>query len=139
MVKDSAILNCLMRNKILFCGATMPFINQKEDRALLTDSAMFIYITEDDSAFVHADTLRTMPDSAGNRQLKAYHSVRLFKSNLQGICDSLFYTTSDSILKLYDKPVLWSGGNQLSAEYIEIWTKEQANRPIAYATACLHH
>ncbi len=36
------------------------FINQLENRALLTDSAMFIYIMEDDSAFVHADTLRTM-------------------------------------------------------------------------------
>jgi len=101
------------------------FINQLENRALLTDSAMFIYIMEDDSAFVHADTLRTMTDSAGNRLLKGYHNVRLFKSNLQGICDSLYYTTQDSILRLYDKPVLWSGGNQLSSDYIEIWTKNR--------------
>ena len=101
------------------------FVNQLENRALLTDSAMFIYIMEDDSAFVHADTLRTMTDSAGHRLLKGYHHVRLFKSNLQGICDSLFYTTRDSILKLYHKPVLWSGGNQLSSEYIEIWTKNR--------------
>jgi len=101
------------------------FIYQEEDRALLTDSAMFIYITDGDSVYVHADTLRMLPDSAGNRQLKAYHGVRLFKSNLQGLCDSLYYTTSDSILKLYDKPVLWSGGNQLSSEYIEIHTRNK--------------
>ena len=101
------------------------FVNQLENRALLTDSAMFIYIMEDDSAFVHADTLRTMTDSAGHRLLKGYHHVRLFKSNLQGICDSLYYTTRDSILKLYHKPVLWSGGNQLSSDYIEIWTKNR--------------
>jgi lipopolysaccharide export system protein LptA len=100
-------------------------INQKENRALLTDSAQFIYITKDDSVFVHADTLRTMPDSAGRRQLKAYYKVRLFKSNLQGKCDSLFYSTSDSILRLYNQPVLWSGGNQLSSEYVEIWTKNK--------------
>ncbi len=101
------------------------FINQLENRALLTDSAMFIYIMEDDSAFVHADTLRTLTDSAGHRLLKGYHNVRLFKSNLQGICDSLYYTTGDSILRLYQKPVLWSGANQLSADYIEIWTKNR--------------
>jgi lipopolysaccharide export system protein LptA len=101
------------------------FVNQLENRALLTDSAMFIYIMDDDSAFVHADTLRTISDSSGHRLLKGYHNVRLFKSNLQGICDSLFYTTQDSILKLYHKPVLWSGGNQLSADYIEIWTKNR--------------
>ena len=38
---------------------------------------------------------------------------------------SLYYTTRDSILKLYHNPVLWSGGNQLSSEYIEIWTKNR--------------
>ena len=101
------------------------FINQKEDRALITDSALFIYITDGDSVFVHADTLRAMPDSAGNRQMKAFYKVKLFKSDLQGVCDSLFYSTSDSILRLYTKPVLWSGVNQLSAEYIEIWTRNR--------------
>jgi lipopolysaccharide export system protein LptA len=100
-------------------------IHQKEDRALLTDSAQFIFITREDSVFIHADTLRAIPDSAGRKQLKAYYNVRLFKPNLQGVCDSLYYSTSDSILRLYDKPILWSGENQLSAEYIEIWTKNR--------------
>jgi hypothetical protein len=101
------------------------FINQQEDRALLTDSALFIYITQEDSVYVHADTLKAAPDSAGNRQLRAYYGVKVYKSDLQGICDSLFYSTTDSILRLYHKPVLWSGLNQLSAEYIEIWTKNK--------------
>jgi lipopolysaccharide export system protein LptA len=101
------------------------FINQKEDRALMTDSALFIYITQDDSVYVHADTLRAMPDSAGNRQLRAYYGVKVYKTDLQGICDSLFYSASDSILRLFQQPVLWSGLNQLSAEYIEIWTKNR--------------
>jgi len=100
-------------------------INQKQDRALITDSAQFILITREDSVYVHADTLRALPDSAGNRQLKAYNNVRLFKENLQGICDSLYYSTSDSILRLFYDPVLWSGGNQLSADYIEIWTRNK--------------
>ncbi|MBN1159589.1 MAG: LPS export ABC transporter periplasmic protein LptC [Bacteroidales bacterium] len=99
--------------------------NQQEDRSLLTDSALFIYITDEDSIYVHADTLRAIPDTGGFRQFKAYHHVRLYKSNLQGKCDSLYYSTSDSVLRLYDEPVLWSGENQLSAEYIEIRTKNQ--------------
>lgn len=100
-------------------------IYQDTDRALLTDSAQFIYITQDDSLYIHADTLRSLPDSAGNRQLLAYYGVRVFKSDLQGICDSLYYSTTDSILRLYEKPVLWSGTNQLSADYIEIWTRNK--------------
>ncbi len=101
-------------------------VHQQHDSALLTDNAQFIYITGDnDSVFVHADTLRATPDSAGNRQLRAFYGVRLYKSDLQGMCDSLFYSTSDSILRLFREPVLWSGENQLSAEYIEIWTKNR--------------
>jgi lipopolysaccharide export system protein LptA len=100
-------------------------INQKEDRALLTDHAVFIYITDNDSVFIHADTLRALPDSAGNRQLRAFYNVRLYKSDLQGICDSLSYSAADSILRLYRQPVLWSGINQLSSEYMEIWTRNR--------------
>lgn len=99
-------------------------INQKKDSALLTQKAVFIYITnESDSVFIHADTLRAEPDVNGYRKLRAYYGVKLYKSDLQGVCDSLFYSTTDSILKLYDEPILWSGENQLSAEYIEVWTK----------------
>jgi lipopolysaccharide export system protein LptA len=102
------------------------FVNQQKDSALLTLNAVFIFITSNsDSVYVHADTLRASPDSAGNRELKAYYGVRLYKSDLQGMCDSLFYSTSDSILRLYDEPVLWSGVNQLSADYIEVWTKNK--------------
>jgi lipopolysaccharide export system protein LptA len=101
-------------------------INQQKDSAQLTENALFIYITSDlDSVFVHADTLKAIPDTLGFRQLKAYYGVKMFKSDLQGMCDSLFYSTQDSIMRLYYKPVLWSGENQLSAEYIEIWTKNR--------------
>jgi lipopolysaccharide export system protein LptA len=101
------------------------FINQKEDRAQITDSALFIYITKDDSIFVHADTLRERPDSAGFREFSGYYKVRLYNSDLQGICDSLFYSSSDSVLRLFRQPVLWSDVNQLSADYMEIWTKNK--------------
>ena len=101
------------------------YIYQLDDRALLTDSAQFIYLTEEDSIYVHADTLRATADSMGNRLLRAYYGVRLFKSDLQGVCDSLSYTTTDSILRMYVQPVLWSGVNQLSSDYMEIRTKNK--------------
>jgi lipopolysaccharide export system protein LptA len=101
-------------------------VHQKEDSALITQRAVFIYVTnEADSVYIHADTLRAMPDSGGARQLKAYFGVKLYKSDLQGVCDSLHYSTTDSIIRLYYQPVLWSGVSQLSADYIEIWTKNR--------------
>ncbi|MBN1415887.1 MAG: hypothetical protein JW973_12360 [Bacteroidales bacterium] len=100
-------------------------VNEKTENALLTDSALFIYITENDSLFIHADTLRSEPDSIGKKEFRLYYRVKLFKSDLQGKCDSMFYSTADSILRLYYEPILWSGEYQLSAEYIEIRIKNR--------------
>jgi len=101
------------------------FVNQKDDYALLTDSALFIYFSENDSIYAHADTLRAITDEAGKRHLYAYYGVKFFKSDLQGKCDSLYYSTTDSIIKMYKEPVLWSGENQLTAEYIEVRTRNR--------------
>ncbi len=100
-------------------------INEQNETALLTDSALFIYITRDDSVYIHADTLRMDSDSAGKKEFRLYYRVKLFKSNMQGKCDSLFYSSSDSIIRLFYSPVLWSGENQLSSEYIEIHIQNQ--------------
>jgi lipopolysaccharide export system protein LptA len=101
------------------------FIRQKENYALLTDSAIFIYITDSDSIYAHADTLLATTDENDQRHLYAYYGVRFFKSDLQGKCDSLYYSTADSILKMYNDPVLWSGRNQLTAAFIEVRTKNR--------------
>ena len=50
----------------------------------------------------------------------AYRGVRFFKSDLQGVCDSLSYTTPDSIMRMHVAPVLWSDSNQVTAEHIQM-------------------
>lgn len=98
--------------------------NQLNETALLTDSALLIMITEEkDSIYIHADTLRVDPDTNDFKTVRAYYKVKMFKENMQGKCDSLSYASSDSIIRMYTQPVLWSEKNQLSAEYIEIRTK----------------
>jgi lipopolysaccharide export system protein LptA len=99
--------------------------NEKTENSLLTDSAVFIQITDEDSIYVHADTLRSELDTTGSKLIRAYFKVKLYKINLQGKCDSMTYSFADSVIRLYHDPVLWSEGNQLSAEYIEITTKNR--------------
>lgn len=99
--------------------------NEKTENSLLTDSAVFIQINDEDSIYVHADTLRSELDTTGSKMVRAYYKVKLFKSDMQGKCDSMVYTSVDSTIRLYHKPVLWSEGNQLTAEYVEIVTKNR--------------
>jgi lipopolysaccharide export system protein LptA len=88
---------------------------------------------EEDSLFLSSDTLLALQtvdtltqDTA--RTLFAYHNVRIFKSNLQAICDSLTYSGIDSTFRLYDNrlnqtPIIWSDTTQFIADTVDILLK----------------
>ncbi|MCF8366502.1 MAG: hypothetical protein K9H16_12010 [Bacteroidales bacterium] len=94
--------------------------------ALATDSAVVIMVDKYDSLFMHADTLRLTFDSTDSpASLLAFNKCKFFKPDLQGMSDSLVYSFNDSTINMYLNPVLWTKGNQLSAEQIEIYTSNQ--------------
>ena len=41
---------------------------------------------------------------------------------MQGRCDSLSYSFLDSVIRLYDDPIVWSRGNQMTADSIALFT-----------------
>jgi lipopolysaccharide export system protein LptA len=89
--------------------------------AMLTDSAVLIQISEEDSLFVHADTLKSILDSTGQYKiLRAYYKVKFHRPDMQGKCDSLAYLERDSVFQLYGDPVLWSRIHQLTAEQMDV-------------------
>lgn len=71
-----------------------------------------------DSVSATSDTTKAK-DKKDQKIFMAYHRVRFYKKDLQGICDSLAYQMKDSVMRLYRDPVLWSDVHQLSAEKIE--------------------
>ena len=91
---------------------------------LATDSALLVDWSGKDSLFVHADTLLTSKDSIYN-VARGYYHVRIFRNDIQGVCDSLVYSARDSIMNMYGEPILWSDNNQLSGEFIQAFTKNK--------------
>lgn len=94
--------------------------------SMITDSAVLIRKFEKDSLYIHADTLYGFKNLATDKQhFVAWHHVRFFKSDLQGICDSLNFSEGDSLLQLMGTPVIWHQENQLSAVKMNIRFKEK--------------
>ena len=83
------------------------------------DSAYLAIATESDSLYVHSDTFRIVEDSLEEKDLFAYSGVRMFQSEMQGICDTMHYVGRDSMLYFLGDPVLWAGENQLSAKFMK--------------------
>jgi len=66
-----------------------------------------------------------LSDTSRIRILSAFHHVKLFKSDLQGKSDSAFYSTSDSTIRLYVNPLIWTQGSQLSGDTINLQMKNK--------------
>lgn len=93
----------------------------KKGMTYVTDSALAITYDQSDSLFIHADTMWVYFDIKRQaKKMLAYRHVRFYRNDLQGKCDSMGYAMSDSSMKMYGKPILWTGKNQLTADSMHI-------------------
>ena len=100
------------------------FYNEKTEYAFATDSARFLEYSQGDTLYLHADTLQMENVDPDTREVKAFHGVRFFRSDLQGVCDSMLFNTRDSVLYLFTEPVVWNEQYQLYGDTILIYLND---------------
>lgn len=104
------------------------FYNELTDSAFATKRAVAIDYSQGDSLFLHGDTLQVVSYNLNTdslyRLMKAYHKVRMYRIDVQGVCDSLVYNSKDSCLTMYRDPILWNEGQQLLGEEIKIYMND---------------
>lgn len=98
---------------------------EKLGKTMITHKALLIQKIDNDSLFLHADTLKAFFDTTGaGKTLYAYNHAKFFKSDLQGVGDSIIYAFKDSTIYMYTNPMLWTDKNQLSADTIYIFLQK---------------
>jgi lipopolysaccharide export system protein LptA len=98
---------------------------EKKSEAFVTKKAIYARIVEKDTLFIHADTLYHRDLDSVNNFLNAYHNVRIYKTDMQAVCDSATYNSMDSLMQLYDDPILWSHRSQATGRKIKIRINNQ--------------
>ena len=127
--------------------------NEKTGLAFATDSARCLEFSQGDTLYLHADTLlmQTMDPLAGDtlrspipapadslslaagnvqqsdttyREIKAFHGVRFYRKDMQGVCDSMYFSTRDSVLILFKDPVVWNEQYQLYGDTISVYMND---------------
>lgn len=99
----------------------------RDSLSVMRDSSVFA----PDSLQFAADTLSALPvvqpDTTLVQFIDAYHHVKMYRGDFQGVCDSLVYTGIDSIARFYKDPILWSEiKNQFTADSIQLVLKNNA-------------
>lgn len=104
------------------------YYNELTEYAMATNRAVAVDYSQGDSLFMHADTLKMtsyfLNTDSVYREMHAYNKVRMYRTDVQGVCDSLVYNSMDSCVTMYTDPILWNEGQQLLGEEIKIYMND---------------
>ena len=67
----------------------------------------------------------TPPVDSTLKYFEAYKNVKIFSDSLQAVGDSLFFSGSDSVFRLFNEPILWAQENQISGDTIYLFLKNK--------------
>ncbi len=88
------------------------------------DTSNIAKIPDDPIKAKVGDTTVVIMDTTSVRFALAYNNVRIFRSDMQAIADSLVFNTIDSIARMYHDPVMWNEGSQFTADSMQFVTSK---------------
>ena len=122
-------------NKSIITGHYGEIFRDK-DSAIVTKNALAVNIIKNDSLYIHSDTI-TITGADEKKILKGYYDVRILKSDVRGLSDSIHFNQETGLIKLLKKPkssrflktltdeeknqlnpIIWFGGNQITGDQI---------------------
>jgi len=102
-------------------------IFKAKDSVFITNRALVKSLQQNDSIYIHADTLM-ITGKPENRIIRAFKNAKLYKLDMNGKCDSIYINQKTGITKLINKPILWSGENQMTGDTIQLLNNLETNK-----------
>ncbi|MDE6207652.1 MAG: hypothetical protein K2M55_07570 [Muribaculaceae bacterium] len=115
------------------------FYNELIDTSFVTGRAMLKHYSEADTLYMHgrfirtwavydtvtyeADTLAGTPawTKVDTSHVAVVHPrVRFYRSDMQGVADSMMFTQADTTLRMFRTPIVWNEEQQITGSMIEL-------------------
>ncbi len=123
---DNVVMNDTVNMNMLtgdYC-----YYDELTEFAYATERAVGIDYSQGDSLYIHGDTLQLntyyLNTDSMYRQMRAHYKVRIYRTDVQGVCDSLVFDSRDSCLTMYVDPILWNEDQQLLGEEIKVYMND---------------
>lgn len=118
-------------NKNRFLGNHI-YYEEDSGYGFATDSAVVIDYSQKDTLYLHGDTIKmfsyNLETDSVYREIHAYNKVRVYRADIQAVCDSLVYTSLDSCMTMYKDPIVWNMGRQVLGEVIHAYMADSTMR-----------
>ena len=116
-------------------------VYKDKDSVFITKRALAITIQENDSIYMHADTLM-VTGKEGNRITRGFRNVKMYKSDMSGKADSIHVDHKTGLTQLINlsrlssadafskkrRPIIWNIGNQMTGDTIHIKSNPETEK-----------
>ncbi|MFL3000755.1 MAG: OstA-like protein [Cytophagales bacterium] len=75
-------------------------------------------IIENDTFYLSSDTILAVDENNEIKNLYAYNNVQFYKENFIGKSDSILFNINDSLIKMFNDPIVWNLNNQMTSDTI---------------------
>lgn len=115
----------------LFSGLRM--YEEKKGVPVNIDSSFKNIEPGDSTVLVVSDTAINLSDPTpasddSIRYFLAFHNVKIFNDSMQAVSDSLYYSTEDSVFRLFQDPVFWNAETQVTGDTMYLFTANKKPR-----------
>jgi lipopolysaccharide export system protein LptA len=100
---------------------------QTAESAILKDSTNNLY-TKIDTVNNKQLYNKTPQDSI--RYILGYKNVRIYNDSSQAVCDSMYYSSEDSVFRMFRNPIVWKEKNQIMGDTMYLFTEKQQPKRI---------
>ncbi|TQO35984.1 OstA-like protein [Arenibacter algicola] len=94
-------------------------VYKAKDSVFATKRAVSINLVEQDSLYMHGDTLM-ITGKPEQRIIRAFRNAKFYKTDLSGKCDSIHFNQKTGITELITNPIIWNGENQMTGDSIHL-------------------
>ena len=104
-------------------------VYKAQDSMYITKKALVISEVEKgkDSIYIHAKKI-LVTGKTGSRIIRAYTGARIYKTDIQGKCDSIHSSQITGLTRMIRNPIVWSGKSQMTGDNIHILANKQTEK-----------
>lgn len=109
------------------------FYNEKTGYGYATENVLLKdFSQKPDTLYMHSDSLKIYTYNINTdsvyRKVHGFRKVRVYRTDVQAVCDSLVFNSADSCLTMYHDPIVWNANRQLLGERIEVYMNDSTVR-----------
>ena len=106
--------------------------NEKTGYGFATRNPVAIDYSQKDTLWMHSDSMKIytfhINTDSVYRKVHAFHKVRVYRTDVQAVCDSLVFNSKDSCMTMYKDPIVWNANRQLLGEVIKAYMNDSTIR-----------